>query len=111
MNALTSPLQQLFDRAFQKAILGGWSPEDTEITAIEFNGIGVPITGVLFNRLFMMGLFGTGMVNEKGSKATESNREKIHIWQPAWKYHAKGMIVSDDPIEYLESYFNEQSPV
>lgn len=99
-------IQEVFDRAFSLAKSDGWVPEETQIMAIQFGNMQVPITGVLFDRGFMQGLFGTHMVNEKGKKA-DSDLSMKHIWQPAWKWHAKGMVLADDPIEYLVNYLNE----
>lgn len=97
-------IQQIFDIAFKQAKDGGWIPEETRILALEFNGAQVPIEGVLFNRGFMIGLFGEEMINEKGNKIDQKNKDKNHIWQPAWKYYAKSMAISEDPIQYLIDY-------
>lgn len=108
---MTEPvtLNQIFQVAFDKAKVGGWNPEETSIVVIEMDTQAIPILGVLFNHHFCKGLFGEEMINEKGDLATDANRDMLFIWQPAWKYHIKNMVLSDDPIEYLVMYLNEQA--
>ncbi len=102
----TITVQELFNDLFDKARAGGWKPEETMLSAIEWGGMTVPVNGVVFDHGFLKGLFGIEMINEKGDPAVDKNKDKDHIWQPAWKYHGKRMVVCDDVIKYLADYMN-----
>jgi len=99
-NATEETLQEICSRAFAKAKAGGWNPEETEIIAIAFDGSVVPLVSLLMSHNFAQGLWGTEMVNENGQKSKRGN-DVQSIWQPAWRYHFKRMMMDEDPLFYL----------
>ncbi len=100
--------KEVLEKAIQKAIDNGWDKDTPAIdnvadVAKEINGslYGIPTYPIIiFNKQFAKALWGDKFINpemrdDKGSKV-------IAFQQTAWRHHLRQMVISDNPIKYLE---------
>lgn len=108
--------QQILERAIQKAIDGGWRPNDSpekpllmrvysEVVDFGYDEYDQSkdwrwtIDKLIFNHDFAKALWGDKFINPEMRDDTGSRI--IAIKQTAWRHHLRQMVIADDPIKYL----------
>lgn len=102
--------QEIISAAVAKALNHGWQGMDNPVedwytaVALAPNTWNLPIIHCLiFNHTFALALWGEQpIVEHHGNWDEPSTMTETHT--PAWIYHLQKMVVSTDPIKYLEQY-------
>lgn len=118
--------QQIIEKAIQKAIDGGWRPDERKQTFISTQLVGTQlieitdayrqlwlVNDILFNHDFAKALWGEKLLdyaNIHNVRYSRPIKPDDPIWveenrtTPAWRSHLQLMVVAEDPIKYLEKH-------
>lgn len=122
--------QQILERAIRKAIVNGWNYQpfgdryfpnyisgDRLIEHIASTIDDLRLNAVIFNHDFAKALWGTKLAygwfqaNNPSNKVSELPEASADLYEEdnlaIWQYHLQRMVISPDPIAYLEENMPE----
>jgi|SRR5688572_6376109 len=97
--------QQILIKAIQKAIDGGWKPEDWVQGAQHLTQSLLQldkVNTVIFSHDFAKALWGEKVTYPTANEwRSDGHAETAEFVGPIWQYHLQQMVIADDPTAYL----------
>lgn len=104
--------EQILKKAIEQAVENGWKPNSIQIVeaVAKYMETGF-YYHIVFDLAFAKAFWGEYVAKEcdNGCKQYESEIiDKLGHWHYGWKYHLQQMVLSKDPINYLEKYLKNE---
>lgn len=98
--------QEVLDKATKKAIKAGWAPSEDVLSLVLSRKTFIielaPV--ILFDKEFCIALWGDKAIEYEISPLPSIESKPIKLVQEKWAYHLQNMVISENPINYLERH-------
>jgi hypothetical protein len=103
--------EEILRKAIKKAARNGWAEFYDDIEESEFYQSNMIIVrGILFTHIFAKAFWGRKVIDNDFADELGCSDPYIcdlHCGE-AWEYHLQRMVISDDPLKYLEKFLDKK---